>query len=336
MAEHHAFIAINTPINQVYTLFTHFNDFPKFMSFIKEVTYYDDRRSHWVAQILGRHEWDAVNENWIENRQIGWRSTSGLENSGKVTFLATSPNQTQVDVFIHYTPPAGILGELGGKLGGDSQFEAALQNDLNHFARMVELAPPGTLDPMSSHYLFHSESAVAQGTATDRQNASMAQDPTMDQQAMAERQARMEREAATQQQAAEEQQNSGEQQASLLRQAATEQQAALEEQAAKNQQAAFEQQKVQEEQAAKEQAALADQDNVHGTLGGRNASLPHTPLGDRDARAERHPQYEQGPMLSSDPHLNQKTQEPLTETELESPWKRSIQGTSPEHEEEAP
>lgn len=183
---------------------------------------------HWVAQILGRHEWDAVNENWIENRQIGWRSTNGLENSGKVTFLATSPNQTQVDVFIHYTPPAGILGELGGKLGGDSQFEAALQ-----------------------------------------------------------------------------------------RQAATERQAALEEQEAKNQQAAFEQQKVQEEEAAKEQAALADQDNVHGTLDGRNASLPHTPLGDRDARAERHPQYEQGPMVSRDPNSNQKAQRDRTRIPLE-------------------
>ncbi len=121
MAEHHASVAVNAPVHQVYTLFTHFNDFPKFMSFVREVTYYDDQRSHWVAEILGRHEWDAVNENWIEDRQIGWRSTNGLENSGKVTFLATGPVQTLVDVFIHYSPPGGILGEIGERLGGDSQ-----------------------------------------------------------------------------------------------------------------------------------------------------------------------------------------------------------------------
>ena len=54
MAEHHASVAVNAPVQQVYTLFTHFNDFPKFMSFVREVTYYDDQRSHWVAQILGR------------------------------------------------------------------------------------------------------------------------------------------------------------------------------------------------------------------------------------------------------------------------------------------
>src|SRR6266513_2604535 len=230
--EHHASVMVNAPVHQVYSLFSHFNDFPKFMSFVREVTYYDDQRSHWVAQVLGRHEWDAINESWIEDRQIGWRSTNGLENSGKVTFLATGPNQTLVDVYIHYTPPAGILGETGERLGGDSHFDTVLQKDLNHFARMVEQAPPGALDPMSSHYLFHSDSAVAQGTTTDRQNASMEHDPMMNQQAMEERHARIGREAATQRQAAAEQQAAIEQQAAAERQVATEQQQTLERQAA--------------------------------------------------------------------------------------------------------
>ena len=334
MAEHHVSVTVNAPLHQVYTLFTHFNDFPKFMSFVKEVTYYDDQRSHWVAQVLGRHEWDAINENWIEDRQIGWRSTNGLENSGKVTFLATGPNQTLVDVYIHYTPPAGILGETGERLGGDSHFDTVLQKDLNHFARMVEQAPPGALDPMSSHYLFHSDSAVAQGTTTERQNASMAQDPMMNEQAKAERQERIEREAATQRQAAEEQQKSSEHQAALQRQAAMEQQAALEHQSARNQQEALEQQKAMEQQAAREQAARANQDSVHGTLGGRNASMPHTPLGDRDASRDRHPLHEQDPMVTRDPRLNQKTEQPLSESEIESPWQRSIRGTRHEDHED--
>ena len=77
---HQAEVTVDAPVHQVYTLFTHFNDFPKFMSFVKEVTYNDDQSSHWVAEIAGRHEWDAVNENWIPDRQVGWRSTNGLEN----------------------------------------------------------------------------------------------------------------------------------------------------------------------------------------------------------------------------------------------------------------
>ena len=109
MVEHHAAIAVNAPVHQVYNLFGHFNDFPKFMRFIKDVTYYDDQRSHWVADVAGSHEWDAVNEDWIPDRQIGWRSYSGLENYGRVTFRPVAQSQTMVDVYVSYHPPAGIL-----------------------------------------------------------------------------------------------------------------------------------------------------------------------------------------------------------------------------------
>jgi len=176
-AAHNASVTVNAPLHQVYALFSHFNDFPKFMSFIKEVTYYDDQTSHWVAEVAGRHEWDAVNDQWIPDRQIGWHSTKGLDNFGKVTFEPVGLSQTKVDVFIDYNPPAGVLGDVGEKLGAGSRFEHALQNDLNHFARMVDEAPPGALDPTSSSYLFHSESAAAKGKTTTRQDETMRQEP---------------------------------------------------------------------------------------------------------------------------------------------------------------
>ncbi len=173
MAEHSAFVTVNAPVRQVYALFTHFNDFPKFMSFVKEVTYYDDQRSHWVADVVGRHEWDAVNENWVEGRQIGWNSINGLENAGRVTFEPLSANQTRVDVLIRYNPPAGVLGDAGENLGAGKRFNNVLQHDLDNFARMVEQAPAGALDPTSSNYLFHSGSAAAKGTTTSRQDETM-------------------------------------------------------------------------------------------------------------------------------------------------------------------
>jgi uncharacterized membrane protein len=180
-ATHHVSIAVNAPVHQVYSLFTHFNDFPKFMSFVKEVTYYDEQHSHWVADIAGNREWDAVNESWIEDHQIGWRSTNGVENFGKVTFEPVNVNQTKVDVYINYNPPAGALGDLGERLGVGNRFDAALQNDLNHFARMVDESPAGALDPASSNYLFHSDSAAAKGTTTSRQNETMYNDPKVNQ-----------------------------------------------------------------------------------------------------------------------------------------------------------
>lgn len=173
MIEHRAAITVDAPVHQVYSLFSHFNDFPKFMSFVKEVTYYDDQRSHWVADVSGRHEWDAMNQDWIPDRQIGWRSVSGLNNYGRVLFQPVSAQQTRIDVSVNYQPPAGFLGSIGEHLGVGKHFDDVLQKDLNHFAEMVRQAPVNALDPTSSNYLFHAKSAAAQGQTTERQNATM-------------------------------------------------------------------------------------------------------------------------------------------------------------------
>ena len=177
MAQHTASVSIHAPVRQVYQLFSHFNDFPRFMSYVKEVTYYDDQRSHWVADVVGRHEWDAVNENWIQDRQIGWRSTDGLENSGLVKFNPVGDDATRVFVTITYNPPAGILGEIGEILGTGKQFETALQHDLDNFAELVAQAPPGALDPNASTYLFHPGSAAAKGETTPAQESTLAGAP---------------------------------------------------------------------------------------------------------------------------------------------------------------
>lgn len=173
MAQHNASVTVNAPLHQVFQLFSHFNDFPKFMSYIKEVTYYDNERSHWVADVVGRHEWDAINENWIPDKQIGWRSTDGLENSGVVRFTPVTDMSTKVEVTINYNPPAGVLGDMGEALGVGKKFEQTMQHDLDNFAEMVAQAPRGALDPESSSYLFNEESAAAKGQTTEAQNATM-------------------------------------------------------------------------------------------------------------------------------------------------------------------
>jgi uncharacterized membrane protein len=175
MAEyrHTASTVVNAPAEQVFQMWSHFNDFPKFMSYVREVTYYDDQKSHWVVDVVGRHEWDAVNEGWIDGRQIGWRSTDGLQNHGVVRFEPEGGGPTRITAEIFYDPPAGFLGDLGEHLGAGKRFEQKLQADLDHFARLVNEAPEGARDPHSSSYLFHEGSAAAQGTTTVAQDATM-------------------------------------------------------------------------------------------------------------------------------------------------------------------
>jgi ribosome-associated toxin RatA of RatAB toxin-antitoxin module len=325
MAEHSASIIINAPVHQVYVLFTHFQDFPKFMRFVKEVTYLDtdEQRTHWVAHVLTDYEWDAVNEDWIPDQQIGWRSTSGLQNTGKVKFRTLAPQRTAVDVYISYVPPSGALGQLGEAFGAGSYFDTILTEDLEHFAQMVEQAPEGALDPMSSHYLFHPNSAASLKVITSRQTNAWAHDPQMQPGALAERQVRIAREAhvrETAEQARVEAEKQRRRQAQLAEQV---QRAVLEREATRR----LQEQQEHEADLAQIQATPRPLDPVFDTLGGRNASKDRTAFGDRDGLRPRHPDYEKSPMMARYPFKAKGTVK-LSEEELktDSPWLHSIRG----------
>ncbi len=324
MSEHQAHITVHAPLHQVYTFFSHFNDFPKFMSFVKEVTYYDEQRSHWVAQFAGTHEWDAVNEDWLPDQQIGWRSTSGLENHGRVKFMPLSPEYTQVNVYMTYTTPAGIIGTALAHLGLDEHFDTVLQQDLQHFATMVEEAPPGALDPMQSHYLFHSDSAVNKGTTTQRQQDAMSRDPMMLSPALQERSARVEHEAEAEQQKQQRQTVNQERQQAAQQQAAQEQTSILRQQAERDQTARREQERAQEASEAESSAPHP----IYDTLGGRHAGMERTALGDQDARSERFPGYHQDEMMARSPEHISTPESTIAKSALESPWNTAIRGSS--------
>lgn len=289
MVEHSASVIVKAPLHQVYELFTHFNDFPKFMGFVEEVTYHDELRSHWVVKVLGRYEWDAVNEDWIPDQQVGWRSTRGLQNSGKVKFYPLGPERTNVAVYIRYTPPTGVLGELGQHFGGNAYFDDVLHKDLRHFARMVEEAPAGALDPMSSHYLFHEESATMKGEITPRQKAVMARDPMMSPKALAERNQRITQESELKQRITAEREAIHKQQLEQSRQLQHEQEIILAAEAKKRWQERI------EREAAQSKADAIPLDPRHSY-----AALAHG-LGDKDGLRARFPNFAMDPMTSRRP-----------------------------------
>ena len=286
MVEHSTSVTVKAPVHQVYALFTHFNDFPKFMSFVKEVTYYDEERSHWVVQVGRQYEWDAVNQDWIADKQVGWRSTNGLRNSGRVKFRALGPERTSVDVYIRYTPPTGTLGGLGEALGVGAYFDSVLQKDLTHFARMVEEAPAGALDPMSSHYLFHDESATKKGQITSRQKDAMEKDPMMKPETLAERRERIEREAVLRRQREAEQEEIRKRQRELEYSTVQQRQVLLEEEAIKRRQEL----RVREEAQRRNELIPLDPRHIYAASA--------RGLGDKDGLRARIPNFAQDPMTS--------------------------------------
>ena len=121
-------VDVDVPVRVAYNQWTQFEEFPRFMEAVKEVRQLDDKRMHWRAEIGGQQvEWDAVITEQIPDERVAWRSTTGAENAGVVTFHRLSPGTTRVTLQMDYEPQS--FAETAGDMLGfvSRQVEADLQ-----------------------------------------------------------------------------------------------------------------------------------------------------------------------------------------------------------------
>jgi uncharacterized membrane protein len=128
-------IEVERPVRAAYDQWTRFQDFPQFMEGIKEVRKFDDTYLRWVAEIGGKaKQWDAEIVDQVPGKRIQWRSTTGTENSGTVTFVSLTPTKTRVILYLSYDPK-GFFENLGDNLG---MVSAKVASDLNRFKTFTE------------------------------------------------------------------------------------------------------------------------------------------------------------------------------------------------------
>jgi uncharacterized membrane protein len=128
-------IEVNCPLRTVYNQWTQFEEFPRFMEGVREVTQLDDTHLHWRAEIGGKEEeWDAEITEQIPDERIAWRSTSGAPNAGVVTFHRISDDTTRVMAQIDYDPQ-GIAENVGSATGIVS---SRVKGDLQRFKEFLE------------------------------------------------------------------------------------------------------------------------------------------------------------------------------------------------------
>nr|WP_314542980.1 SRPBCC family protein [uncultured Massilia sp.] len=133
-------IHIDAPPEDVYDLWTDYENFPRFMSHVVEVRDLGRRRSHWVVRGPGGTEfaWNSVVTEQTRPHRLAWRSEPGAEipQSGSIQF-EPQRGGTLVTVRMSYVPPAGVLGRsLAALLGADPQ--SRMQDDLRHMKSFVE------------------------------------------------------------------------------------------------------------------------------------------------------------------------------------------------------
>jgi uncharacterized membrane protein len=133
-------INVNAPLEQVFDTLTHYENFPRFMSNVREVKVCEDGGSHWTVTGPGGMsvEWDAVTTKLEQNRLLAWRTVPGatVDHAGMIQFERVNGG-TRLDIKMSYSPPAGVLGHVVAKLfGADPKSE--LDEDLLRMKTFLE------------------------------------------------------------------------------------------------------------------------------------------------------------------------------------------------------
>jgi uncharacterized membrane protein len=131
---------IEAPAQRVYQFWTDYENFPLFMSNVREVRDMGGGRSHWVVRGPGGVpiEWDAMLTQQVPGEMLAWRSRPGsmLENAGAVRFRPEGEG-TRVELRLCYSPPAGGAGQaVAALLGADPR--AKLNEDLGRLKSLLE------------------------------------------------------------------------------------------------------------------------------------------------------------------------------------------------------
>jgi uncharacterized membrane protein len=134
-------IAIDAPVEQVWELWSNFENFPRFMTHLREVRTTGEDSSHWVAAGPAGIpiEWDAVVTDWVPQQFIGWTSVEGstIDTTGQVRFRPGPGGSTEIDIRMEYSPPAGAAGHaIASLLGTDPG--RAMDDDLVRLKTLLE------------------------------------------------------------------------------------------------------------------------------------------------------------------------------------------------------
>ncbi len=134
-------IHIHAALEEVFKFWTHYDNFARFMTHLKEVRDLGNGRSRWVAEGPAGVpvSWEAEITSYIPNKLLAWRSVpgSGIETEGVVRFDRNPDGSTRVGIRLFYTPPAGVLGHLVASLfGADPKRE--MDDDMVRLKSLIE------------------------------------------------------------------------------------------------------------------------------------------------------------------------------------------------------
>jgi len=133
-------INIFAPVDEIYRFWRNFENFPLFMSHVKEISVRDDISTWKVAGPAGSTvEFQSRLTQDIPNDSIAWETLpdSQVHSAGFVRFDENRDGSTRVSVQMSYVPPAGAVGHAVAQIFGVDPRQA-MHEDLLRLKSLLE------------------------------------------------------------------------------------------------------------------------------------------------------------------------------------------------------
>lgn len=128
-------VDVDVDVRTAYNQWTQFEEFPRFMEGVEQVEQLDDRHVRWHVDIAGvDREFEAEITEQTPDQRIAWRSRSGADQGGVVTFHALDDEHTRVTLQMEFDPE-GFAEQVGDKTG---VVRARTKGDLERFKEFIE------------------------------------------------------------------------------------------------------------------------------------------------------------------------------------------------------
>ncbi|CAM5381310.1 SRPBCC family protein OS=Streptomyces alboniger OX=132473 GN=CP975_29460 PE=4 SV=1 [Streptomyces alboniger] len=129
-------VEVAVPIRTAYNQWTQFEEFPRFMEGVEEVSQLDDTHNHWTTKIGGvRKEFDTEIVDQLADEKIAWRTTGGdVKQMGMVRFQSVDNLHTRVELImdIETSGPAEKAADMLGIM------DRRVKGDMRRFKEYIE------------------------------------------------------------------------------------------------------------------------------------------------------------------------------------------------------
>jgi uncharacterized membrane protein len=128
-------VDVDVDVTTAYNQWTQFESFPRFMEGVEQIRQADDTHTHWKVRIGGvTREFNATITEQHPDERVAWRSDSGPEHAGVITFHRLGDVRTRVTAQMDIDPE-GFVENVADKLG---ILDRRVKGDIQRFKEFIE------------------------------------------------------------------------------------------------------------------------------------------------------------------------------------------------------